>query len=163
MPHSMASNPLYEKGYKGYTMLKKNGDGMTVKYEDVGMLAKEMYKRLLPLKDGPFGGDDQPVSKAVSAIYMEINDGPLSKETFDDVDAFKDAIDALPNPAAPCAAGVSTVSAQDMQQAIAELYNRTDSMSQTIKALQATVADLERQNVDLKFQLRHPGRGVPQQ
>ena len=69
-------------------MLKKNGDGMTVKYEDVGMLAKEMYKRLLPLKDGPFGGDDQPVSKAVSAIYMEINDGPLSKETFDDVDAF---------------------------------------------------------------------------
>jgi hypothetical protein len=163
MPHSMASNHLYEKGYKGYTMLKKNGDGMTVKYEDVGVLAKEVHKRLLPLKDGPFGGDEQPVTKAVSAIYMEVNDGPLSKETYDDIDAFKEAIDALPNPAAPRAAEASAVSAQEMQQAIAELYNRTDSMSQTIKALQATVANLERQNVDLQFQLRNPGRGVPQQ
>ena len=73
------------------------------------------------------------------------------------VDAFKDGIDALANPAAPRAVEPSTVSAQEMQQAIAELYNRCDVMNHTIKALQATVAGLERQNADL----HHPNRGVP--
>ena len=99
LPHSIQKNPLFERGYKGYTMLKKDGSSMAVKYDDVGNLANEMHARLKPLKDGPFGGAGQPPTKALHDMKMEISDGPLDKAEYTTIDAFVAAIDALPNPA----------------------------------------------------------------
>ena len=56
MPYSTAPNVHYQNGFKGWTMLRKDGKGMTVKHEDVGLLAQRVHDELVQLKDGaPLG------------------------------------------------------------------------------------------------------------
>merc|ERR1711998_519035 len=151
-PHTMRENPLFKAGYQGYTMLAKDGKGMTVKYEQVGTLASTLHTRLLPLMNGPFGGAGQPQYKALSAIRLQMGDGPLDIESFETIGAFVAAIDQLPNPEPPEApvAADGAPSAQELKKAIVSLYNERDQLVKTIKLLADRVEQLENWRVSME-------------
>ena len=77
--NSMADNPLYKAGYMGYTMLKKDGKGFTVPHAKVGKLAREVYEKLKPLVEGPFGAAPKPACKPVKTIILEIREDALER------------------------------------------------------------------------------------
>lgn len=166
---SMADNPNWKRGYKGYCMLKKDGAGMTVKYRDVGLLAEKVHAALLPLKDGPFGGEGGPTNKAISKIVLCITDGPLHTQEFEAIEDFKAAVDALPDPAVP---DVADAAAQDgvptpamLQAGMSQLWDLVEKQQKAIVALTTQVNTQERSifNVERNVQLlQMRGRGVPQ-
>lgn len=145
-------NIWYKKGYKGYTMLKKDGKGMTVKYEQVGALCKKIHDMLLPLMAGPFGGAGQPERQAISTINMEIRNGPLEIESFTSIDAFVAAVDALPNPAANDVStpmGEDTPVVKELKEWITKLVTSHAEMKRQIASLQEQVTDLARDAGDI--------------
>ena len=147
--NTMQDNPLFKKGYKGFSMVKKDGSGNTVPFEQVGLLAQKLHSMLEPLRSGPFGGDGQPASKAVSEIKMEIRAGPLDVTQYETIDAFVLAIDALPNPAPAAAPAADEPSIAEMKEAITTLFNGQDRIGLTIKLLQDEVGMLRRE-LDVK-------------
>jgi hypothetical protein len=148
MQNSTMENPLYKKGYKGYTMLKKEGDGFTVPFEKVGQLAVELYKRFLPLKEGPFGAPNQPAQRAVQEILMQIRDGPLDVVTYKAAIEFKTAIDALPNPAPPAQASADEQLVKELKDCIRALFDDRDAHTKLITDMREEMTTLRRK-VDL--------------
>ena len=60
LQNSSTLKPLYAKGIKGYTMMNKEGTGMTVPYSDVGRLCKKLVEMLTPLVSGPAASTSRP-------------------------------------------------------------------------------------------------------
>ena len=120
MPHTAQPNPLFEQGYKGFTMLRKDGSGNLHEYDMVGVLAERIFKMLLPLRDGPFGGAGQPPARCLSAITLEIYKDPLHITTYDTIGEFKAAVDAVPAPEASTGQGAA---APAVQQQIVDTFN----------------------------------------
>jgi len=119
-------NPTYEAGFKGWNCINKEGTGFIVPFDEIGDLAKQWVA-------DPVNGLQVLADKKPPAIRlkMEIAHSVLNVMQYDNVDEFKQAIDALPNPATYLAPGLvaqtnqhefetQTISAVDM------LFRRID-------------------------------------
>ena len=129
-------NPLYERGFRGYSMIKDDGINNTVAYKDVGKLARVLFSKLVPLKEGPFGGHGQPAALVLSEIKMEIREGPLDYAEYATIDEFVSAIEALPDPEVPAPDNMGEDNVEMFMQAISALYTDRDNMMGLIKKLQ---------------------------
>ena len=144
MPYSTAPNVHYQNGFKGWTMLRKDGKGMTVKHEDVGLLAQRVHDELVQLKDGPFVDSPLPPSQAIAQLCMEISDGPLHIDKYTNITEYVAAINALSNPQTSNHACANGQTPDELRDAMAQLFDERDSMRSTITALQEEVARLAR-------------------
>lgn len=144
--NSHVENPLYKKGYQGYSMVAADGNGFTVAHAEVGELARQVYNHILPLKDGPFGGADQPPARCLASLKLVITDGPLRTEAFDSIDEFVAAIDALANPAASEAeeAGTGPTRAE-LQAAVTMLFDRVEVLESKVLLQTTQLAELHHQ------------------
>ena len=155
--NSSKPNPLYEKGYKGYTMISKDGTGTTVPYDRVGALARELHKVLLPLHDGPFGGPNQPLAKSLSRIQLQILDNPLDHVEYDSIEEFVAAIDALPNPEVVTATGADEdvrKLLEEMKMAFNQVFDKFEQYDKKLRRMEDSVAELRRDVSTLDLQMR---------
>jgi hypothetical protein len=149
----MAPNEWYKKGFRGWTMLKKEGDGMTVPYQEVGKLARAIHEHLLPLKVGPFGNSPNPSCQVIAELKLQISSGPLTIVMYETVEEFVTAIDALPDPE-PAEASSGDPGMQELRDAITLLFDERDKMRSTIQALQDQVTTLNREVSSLDIRSR---------
>jgi len=126
-------NPLYEKGFRGYSMLTKDGSDYTVKFNQVGKLAASIHTRLLPLLQGPFGsGENEVPAKVLSKITLEIHDGPLDVVEYATIEEFKAAIDALPDPEDKTAQPATDEFQAHVRESFNDLYQRVEALQTAV-------------------------------
>lgn len=123
-------NPVYEANIRGWNCINRDGTDWLVTFDEIGALAKAW------IDDDRHGLQKLVNANCIEPVTMEIFHTALNVDHYETVDAFKVAIDAVPNPAEYITPGATKAASDAFQAqtitAINEIFSRLTTLERRL-------------------------------